>query len=237
MSGVGRREGGAGELTHQRSVGLGDSERVAAVLAELGYCVSGDWLQCYGRQDVFDVSDARDLVLVYLQYLLRERDRGLERRGAVRLSEARRVHLFDLEDKVGEARDARRRQDVGDRGGEVVEDGWWAGGGIGVVDEGGAEEGGVVVGEVEDQRRVLVGVAGGGRVYEGVESGDQGGGGADGVGDGAAPHWALGVGLEVEAGNDAEVVAAAAEGEEEGGVGGAVDVCYGGVGEDELRGF
>ena len=60
---------------------------------------------------------------------------------------------------------------------------------------------------------------------EAVEGGDEGGGGADGVG------------FEVEAGDDAEVVAAAAEGEVEGWVGGAVDVCYGGVGEDELGVF
>lgn len=74
-------------------------------------------------------------------------------------------------------------------------------------------------------------------MYEGVEGSDEGGGGADGVGDGAAPHGALRVGFEVETGDDAEVVAAAAKGEEEGWVGGAVDVCYGGIGEDELRGF
>lgn len=72
---------------------------------------------------------------------------------------------------------------------------------------------------------------------EGVEGSDKGGSGADGVGDGAAPHGALRVGFEVEAGDDAEVVAAAAEGEVEGWVGGAVDVCYGGVGEDELGVF
>lgn len=72
---------------------------------------------------------------------------------------------------------------------------------------------------------------------EGVEGGDEGGGGTYGVGDGAAPHGALGVGFEVEAGDDAEVVAAAAEGEVEGWIGGAVDVCDGGVGEDELGGF
>ena len=69
---------------------------------------------------------------------------------------------------------------------------------------------------------------------KGGEGGGEGGGGGYGVGEGAAPHAALGVGFEVEAGDDAEVVAAAAEGEEEGWVGGVVYVCYGGVGEDEL---
>lgn len=44
----------------------------------------------------------------------------------------------------------------------------------------------------------------------------------------------MGEGFEGEGGDDAEVVAAAAEGEEEGWVVGGSDGCGGSVGEDEL---
>ena len=75
-----------------------------------------------------------------------------------------------------------------------------------------AEEGPVVVGEGENQRGVRVGGCVGGEVVEGR---DEGGVGGDGVGSASAPHEALRKGFEVEAADDAEVVAAAPQGEVE----------------------
>ena len=72
-----------------------------------------------------------------------------------------------------------------------------------------------------------------GEVDEGADEGC-GGVGCEGVVEEAAPHGALGEDFEGEGGYDAEVVAAAAEGEEEGWVGRGCDGCYGSVGEDKL---
>lgn len=84
-------------------------------------------------------------------------------------------------------------------------------GGLGVFDVGVAAKGPVVVVEIQDHRRVGVIVGGG----ECVECADERRVGAEGVGSGSAPHRALGEGFEGEARHDAEVVAAAAEGEVE----------------------
>lgn len=72
-----------------------------------------------------------------------------------------------------------------------------------------------------------------GEVDEGMYEG-RGDVGCEGKVEGAAPHGALGKGFEGEGGHDAEVVAAAAEGEVEGWVVGGSDGCYGSVGEDDL---
>lgn len=93
------------------------------------------------------------------------------------------------------------------------------------------------VGVGEDDLRVWIGRPVDGQPVEGVVEGG-GGGGAVEEGLRPGPEVALRVGGEIETRHDAEVVAAAAEGEVEVGVGGGVaDVADGTVGEDDLVGL
>ena len=74
------------------------------------------------------------------------------------------------------------------------------------------------------------------RIDDVGERGEHGFAVGDGVAELAAPDGALREGGEVEAGHDAEVVAAAFEGAEEGGVGGGVGIGEVAGGEGNLEG-
>ena len=83
---------------------------------------------------------------------------------------------------------------------------------FGVLHVRAATKGPVVVVECNDQRSIRVGGTVGGEI---VKGGDERGVGGDGVESRSAPHEALGEGFEVEASDDAEIVAPAAQGEVE----------------------
>lgn len=86
------------------------------------------------------------------------------------------------------------------------------GGRFGVLHVRAAGKGSVVVVKCDDQRGIRVRGTVGGEV---VEGGDERGVGGDRVESRPAPHGALGEGFEVEASDDAEIVAPAAQGEVE----------------------
>lgn len=84
-------------------------------------------------------------------------------------------------------------------------------------------KGRVVVVEFEYEGGVWIG----GTIFgEGVEGVDERGVGGDRVGARSAPHVALGKSFQIEAGDDAKIVAATAEGEEQIRVECSVYVCY-----------
>ena len=136
---------------------------------------------------------------------------------------------MEVEGEGGEVGDAGGGGEGWD-GGEFMED-WGVGDGFGVFHSGAGEEGAVVVVEIEEKGGVWVG---GSVVGEIVECGDERGVGCDGVGSRSSPHGALGEGFKIEAGDDAEVVTAAAEGEVEVRMRGPIYVDDLGVCEDDL---
>lgn len=132
----------------------------------------------------------------------------LEGGGCVCLPEAAWIGCIQLQCQIREIRDADGGCEGWDRG-EFVEDGR-VGDRLGVLVVVAEDVGALNVGRRDDQRGVGVRGAGCREVGEGVVDG---GVCCDGVDGQAAPHRPLGKGVQIETGDDAEVVAAAAEGE------------------------
>lgn len=189
---------------------FGNAEGVASVFAEEADHGLSDGLHDQCGEDIGGVFDGFDFLDENVEDLELQGCAVLEGGGGVVFTETARVGCVELDGEVRERGDALGVRDVGD-GCEFVEGRRKRGreGVVVIVDE---EVGALKICVCCDEGgvRILGGVVG--EIFEGFADGCVCGGRVDGV---AAPHKPLGEGFQVEAGDDAEVVAAAAEGKVE----------------------
>ena len=216
-------------LTDQRPIRLLNSQCIPSIFTEISNRIRCDGLRRHRRQHPLGIQNAPRSRHEHIQHPLLELNIGLERARHVRLAVPGRVQTLQLLRQVRERGDAHCGCEAVD-GGKFVENGR-IDDGLGVLHARGAEVCAVKVEEGEVECR---GGGGRGQVSEVYESGDESGGRGEGVRACAAPHVSVREGEETEGSHEAEVVAAAAEGEVEVWVGGVIYIGDGAIGEDDL---